>query len=60
MTAETRSGVGPAVLPIGEKVPWPDPPTPTLLMHDLVQVYLDAKGIDYCIELKFFMLDIEG
>lgn len=58
---ETTTAPGSAPrLPTWARSPWQNDVHVTLAMEDAVETYLNLKGIDYCIELKFFMLNIEG
>ena len=55
-TAETVKGVAPLKPSFN---PWFHEVAPTLAMHDIVQNYLDGKGLSYCVDLYHFMNDIE-
>jgi len=55
-TAETIRGIAP-LMP--SRNPWIHQVEPTLAMHDIVQSYLDGKGLSYCVNLYHFMNDIE-
>jgi len=46
-------------LPYTPTHPWSNPVPTTLAMEDIVEDYLNHKGIDYCVDLHHFMNNVE-
>jgi hypothetical protein len=48
----------PVRLPTGYRNSWTNGTPPSKEQEELVNQYLDSKGVDYCVELHHFMIEV--